>query len=473
MPLKKGNTNIGAIYKGTTQIAKIYKGTKLLFENAKWLDYLFEHIYYDLIPITIDNKTVKDKARLTKISGNGVVENQLVNLDTTVPSGTTGKLSGNRSDITTDLTNHKITVTSIGDTINYFGFGVTYLSRLQGHKVLCLAKVVNVSLASSTYAAISFGWCLENLIANHPATPSDPNIYHIGTFRSNISTNYLNIEGLSPTPTSGDYIEISNPQMIDLTLMFGPGNEPTTLNDNRIQALLNRGYIPYNTGSYKNSRVGEIETFNTDNQLLDTITLPGLLELNGAINSHSAFEITNTDYVFTRNIGIRAYQSGDESLANVLTDLTNTYYPLVTPQVITIPKKHLGCVDLGSLNWTSSSSYGAYSSGLSTLAKKPNNNNTIPNIYCSLYTTSYRSNYTNNDRKLITIDQSGDINIEDSDLIGLTNAQIQEKLAGQYLFYETDSEVSDFDNVAQINADGSITSNSEVLPNVNFEIKCK
>ena len=35
MPLKKGNTNIGAIYKGTTQIAKIYKGTKLLFENAK------------------------------------------------------------------------------------------------------------------------------------------------------------------------------------------------------------------------------------------------------------------------------------------------------------------------------------------------------------------------------------------------------------------------------------------------------
>ena len=46
-------------------------------------------------------------------------------------------------------------------------------------------------------------------------------------------------------------------------------------------------------------------------------------------------------------------------------------------------------------------------------------------------------------------------------------------MAGVYLFYETENEVSDFDNIAQINAGGSITSDSEVLPNVNFEIKCK
>ena len=177
--------------------------------------------------------------------------------------------------------------------------------------------------------------------------------------------------------------------------------------------------------------------------------------------------------MFTKNNAFRQYQSGDENDNTVLTDLTNTLYQLATPQVITIPRKHLGVVDLGSLNWTSSRSYGAYSSGLSTLAKKPSNNNTIPNIYCSLYTTSYRSNYSNSNRKLITIDQSGDLDIEDSSLIGLTNAQIQAKLSGVLLFYETENEVADITDTFDIQSGGTINTDSNVLPNADFLMKCK
>lgn len=137
----------------------------------------------------------------------------------------------------------------------------------------------------------------------------------------------------------------------------------------------------------------------------------------------------------------------------------NVNYELATPQVTRIPKKHLAVVDLGSLNWTSSSSYGAYSSSLNQLAKKPTNNNTIPNIYCSKYTSSYRSQYGLNNRMLITIDQTGDLDIEQSDLIGLTNKQIQSLLGGTYLFYETQDEVADIISDIDIEAGGTLTSN--------------
>ena len=365
MPLKKGNTNIGAIYKGTTQIAKIYKGTTLLFENAKWLDYLFNYLYHSLIPTTIDNKAAQDKAKLTKISGNGVVENQLLDISTatTTTNGVTFTNNGDGS----------YTISGTATALIQFHPLSSALTVYANHKYLLMGLNWATGSSSTYDFRVGGNTFYENGIVTQ-ATTVFSQVYFV--IRSGVTLNSVRVR----------------PQYIDLTLMFGTGNEPTTLTDNRIQALLNRGYIAYNTGSYKNSKVGEIETFNTNNQLLDTITLPGLLDLNGAINSHDTFEITNTGYVFTRNVGIRAYQSGDESLANVLTDLTNTYYPLATPQVITIPKKHLGCVDLGTLNWQKDSyTYGGQSvyrfkaqvSGI----KVTTSTSTIHNLYCKKYMT--------------------------------------------------------------------------------------
>ena len=79
MPLYKGNKNINAIYKGTTQISAIYKGTILVYSSAFWQSLLYSYLYNDLIPTTIGNKNVLDKAKVSKIYANGVVENQLCN----------------------------------------------------------------------------------------------------------------------------------------------------------------------------------------------------------------------------------------------------------------------------------------------------------------------------------------------------------------------------------------------------------
>lgn len=545
MPIKKGNTNIGAIYKGTTQIAKVYKGTKLLFENAKWLDYLFEHIYHSLIPTTISGKTVQDKAKLTKISGNGVVENQ-IDFNGDFHTNDSSYYSQTEPDyMSMSIANNVLTCSVIRNTSSGTTGNLKIDTAYKGHKYL-FSTLVKSTVGNNT---VRIGFSIDNAVeysdflVNQGETKLLSGIYEIVT---NVTTQIAIIR-FQGGHSAGNTFESYYYEIIDLTLMFGTGNEPTTLTDNRIQALLNRGYIAYNTGEYKNSRVGEIETFNTNNQLLDTITLPGLLDLNGAINSHDTFEITNTDYVFTRNVGVvdlgtlnwtilsegNFYCSrnlewqkpaNDNIIGNIVCHLytqdtaTNVqslnnykdktiglnvdpqiivrdsaytttadfktamagmyaYLELATPQVITIPKKHLGCVDLGSLNWQKESyTYGGQSvyrfkaqvSGI----KVTTSTSTIHNLYCKKYMTDTANHsFQQTSDKIIALDTNDYVAVNDSTYS--TAADFKNAMQGQYLFYETEDEVSDFDNIAQINAGGSITSNSEVLPNVNFEIKCK
>ena len=45
----------------------------------------------------------------------------------------------------------------------------------------------------------------------------------------------------------GGTVLFENVQCIDLTLGFGEGKEPTSINDPRIQYILKHGYIPTNT----------------------------------------------------------------------------------------------------------------------------------------------------------------------------------------------------------------------------------
>ena len=340
-------------------------------------------------------------------------------------------------------------------------------------------------------------------------------------------------------------------QLVDETTNIK--NELKTCHTNLKSNLIEKGVECSDTDKLLSlvGKVGEIETFNSNSQLLDTITLPGLLELDGAINSHDTFEITNTDYVFTRNIGkytfngsetfiaggtnttgksrirlsnitdakgvannddignlaienyatvssgnsgtygcingisiatdgkIFIYDENIQTTSGMATQLTNKtlYYELATPQVITIPKKHLAVVDLGSLDWTKESyTYGGQSvyrfkaqvSGIKVITSA----SVIQNLYCEKYMTDTANHsFQQASDKIIALDANGYVVVNDSSYS--TADDFKNAVQGQYLFYETEDEVSDFDNVAQINADGIITSNSEVLPNVNFEIKCK
>lgn len=477
------------------------KAMLLLATSYKWLPYSYEYLLNSLVPTTIDNKNVKNKAKIIKLYGNGCVVNQLIS-----PAIATQTLNG------LTLTNNDdgsltISGTATADTNFYIG-GAT----IQANHVYLLFGCASGG-SSSTYAL----YCTGNM--------EDIGLGKIYKFTS------AQTPSLRITIKNGTTINnlVFKPQLIDLSHSYGLGNEPTLLTDNRIQAILNRGSISYNTGEYVGTDISEITSKDSNNVSLATI--PFKAQLNGAINSHDTLEITSSAYVFEKNIdrvdlGTLNYGYNSSSLffqalnfsgfktfswnetANILcgnyttatsddvelgtkgdlviglssslkirdTQYTNAtdfktamsgvylYYQLATPQTISIPRKHLGIVDLGTLNWGSSANYTNVVETTSSFssAKKPTSNSTQANVYCSKYITKfYYSGGTGvvSTSLSIGISASGYIYINDNSLFGLTNAEIQAKLYGTYLFYETQDEVDDIVDKIGIEAGGSLSAN--------------
>ncbi len=73
------------------------------------------------------------------------------------------------------------------------------------------------------------------------------------------SNNGLRIAvGGSATVTAGDTFQVKNPQLFDLTAMFGEGNEPATVAE--FEALFPDAYYPYDPGSLLPVRMEGVET---------------------------------------------------------------------------------------------------------------------------------------------------------------------------------------------------------------------
>lgn len=121
---------------------------------------------------------------------------------------------------------------------------------------------------------------------------------------------YLGGYRTAGTWAAGDTVELRNIQVIDMTEMYGAGNEPTSTAE--VEELIGADYIPYNTGEDIPNRIFPV----------------GMKSAGSVADEWSG----NTA---TRKIGSRAYQAGDENDSSVVTDKTTTYYPLATPVTYT------------------------------------------------------------------------------------------------------------------------------------------
>lgn len=80
------------------------------------------------------------------------------------------------------------------------------------------------------------------------------------------------------------------------------------------------------------SKNGTYEPYRTWSYALDsTLTLRGVPKLDANNQLYFDGDTYEPDGTVTRNCAVRAYQSGDESLADAITDGTNTVYKLSTP----------------------------------------------------------------------------------------------------------------------------------------------
>jgi hypothetical protein len=136
------------------------------------------------------------------------------------------------------------------------------------------------------------------------------------------------------------------PQWIDLTQMFG-----STIADyiySLEQGTAGAGvawfrqffpadYYEYNAGELLSvSGVSAHVMRDADDNIIgnypldDSLTLRGIPKLDGGKLYYDG-DTYESDGTVTRKYGVRAYQSGDESLADAITDGTNTVYKLTTP----------------------------------------------------------------------------------------------------------------------------------------------
>lgn len=121
------------------------------------------------------------------------------------------------------------------------------------------------------------------------------------------------------------------PQFFDLTLMFGAGNEPSTVAE--FEAMFPSSYYSYNAGTLLSAGVTEVVSKDSNNTTLKTYPIPAEVQaLDGygwSCPDHYNY-IDYDDKKYVQEVGSRAYASGDESDSTVITDCTTTYYPLTT-----------------------------------------------------------------------------------------------------------------------------------------------
>lgn len=182
---------------------------------------------------------------------------------------------------------------------------------------------------------------------------------------SNITNQQLYFRAVSGTTID----KKTKPQFIDLTQMFGAGNEPTTTSDVRIQWLLSLGYVPYNEGNLENTTISGVRVKDSNGNVVSTISLPQTTLL-GALNSHDTLSVVEGNVVEGEQLYNIVHTSNDD------------------------------VVDLGSfpqIDWYYDSPNTRFIlSSLSPLAKTMANNQTIPNAICSKYQCVSIHDFDNN-----------------------------------------------------------------------------
>lgn len=235
--------------------------------NYKWLPYSFEYLYHSLIPATINNKQVKDKTRLFKIEGNSEVVNQLFDY---------------RS-VSTD-TNNGITFTNNNDgsfTLSGQASALATFSLINkstpifpvGHTILVLGQTNNSNYYIQGYSS-----------ASGVAVFLDYNQSMFTMPDTNTSNNFVRFRVASGTDLSTP-ITIT-PRFIDLTQRY-PFDTPTSLTDNRVQNIINRGSEDFNSGEIKNTSLGGFvsEGFNICDEIFEGGVLGNIGQTESGSNS--------------------------------------------------------------------------------------------------------------------------------------------------------------------------------------------
>jgi len=331
------------------------------------------------------------------------------------------------------------------------------------------------------------------------------------------------------------------PQFIDLTLMFGAGNEPTTVE--QFREIFPASYYPYNAGTLLSAGAESVKSRGEN--LADGVDInTGSINSNtGASNSVSGFcrsnyvivqpntqyyiksmgngvnrvfEYTADSYIgYTNSVGFidgvyfttspTTYRLRFNFFADEPSEITDLVvekhinsYPIPTPiqqldgygwsagnvyNYIDYERKvfvkNVGAVDLGTLNWVSTTRGGTIQyfytiSLVDDMWFEPNSNTAIAHIVCPKYTIGRFTDVYNNTVQCMGVgggygNPVGRLAVYDASSSSVTAEQYKSSLSGVMLYYQLktpiETDISAYlsdDNLIEVESGGTLT-----FPNSN------
>ena len=244
-------------------------------------------------------------ARIEAIKGNSVVWNQ---------SATSQGAKGSYDN-------------SAGNSTIYWpsGLDVNYTERINGHKVF-MSVIDRIGVIPIFYFADKIQLnLLTGLIVTANTTQQDKNGI-IAQVPAGVNASW-DIDCL----------------FVDLTQMFGVGNEPSTIEEFYQRIPMGVDLYAYNEGEVIHMNAQSLVSCNVDStickeQSLDVVRKYFLEGMKSSASAHDEIRYNKATQKWEKveAIGVRAYQDGDADNTAYLTDGTVTCYPLAEPIVTEI-----------------------------------------------------------------------------------------------------------------------------------------
>lgn len=279
-----------------------------------------------------------DRAKVTKVYGDTIVWNQLnpgnflgggVVIQTQTPD-TLSVITGNNSNNFWSVYNYNFSFTR---NHTYLVTSEIELVGINQTSVTCYYTFAGITTPAAQQVTINngerkiFAW-----FVTIPNTATDANLKRAILYGNKLPS------------TPGEGYNIYNFQIFDLTLIYGSGNEPTSVAEFSSDYPLN--YYDYNAGELKSNAASAISFRDAANSEVGSFPLnvtsltsggtPVFPEgLRAANYAGTVYDEVSGSSVVVR-VGKRAYAAGDESDTTVITDKTNTYYELTTPLTYTL-----------------------------------------------------------------------------------------------------------------------------------------
>lgn len=330
MALKVGNNAVANAFVGSSQVRRAYKGGTLVFQAfgpASEQEF-------------IQQTATGGPAQLLKVYGKSIVNNQLVQ---------NGDFSNGLTDWveyrgTAAISSGVVSVTSDG-TGNLFLYQNAVFPSNNTHSFLLCANV-----NPSSNARIGFSYWSLDFPDSYQSVPQNQwvRIYYIANPDTQNNPNRRRFcivmrNATDGAPSAGDILRLKGDiSCVDLTLRFGAGNEPTSV-DEALRLLGGDAFDPtYDPGSLQSNKTAELRAYDGGTLRgslalnLATLTSGGVVVYPDGMRGVGDIRDEAEGSTAVQRIGSRAYQSGDESDPDVITDGTSTFYPLATPQTYTL-----------------------------------------------------------------------------------------------------------------------------------------